>query len=178
MEAQKAGILDRIEEVLISLFLGVATLLVFAQVVARYAFNSGFTWAPELVEYLFLWSVMIGASYGVKHGVHLGVDILVTKFPPDIRKWVILTSIAISIAFTAGMCYLSIFYVRESYRMELVTVDLEIPQWIPHLALPFGFALITFRFIQVGWLVYTGKQEKITRSNEPGSDADEIEVAE
>ncbi len=178
MEEQKAGILDRIEEVLISIFLGVATLLVFAQVVARYAFNAGFTWAPELVEYLFLWAVMIGSSYGVKHGVHLGVDIMVTKFRPEIRKWIILTSIAISIAFTVGMCYLSIFYVWGNYRMELVTVDLEIPQWIPNLALPFGFALITFRFVQVGWLVYTGKQEKITQSNEPGSEADEILIAD
>jgi len=178
MEQHKVGLLDRIEEILISIFLGVSTLLVFAQVVARYVFNTGFTWAPELVEYFFLWTVMIGASYGVKHGVHLGVDILVTKFKPEVRRWIILTSILISIIFTAGMCYLSIFYVRESYRMELITVDLEIPQWIPHLALPFGFALITFRFIQVGWLVYTGRQEKITLSNEPVPDSDEIEIPE
>ena len=178
MEQQKAGVLDRIEEILISIFLGVSTLLVFAQVVARYAFNTGFTWAPELVEYLFLRSVMIGASYGVKHGVHLGVDILVTKFRPEIRRWLILSAILISIFFTAGMCYLSFFYVRETYRMELITVDLQIPQWIPYLALPFGFALITFRFIQVGWLVYTGRQEKITQSNEPASDSEEIVIPE
>jgi len=178
MEQQKAGILDRIEEILISLFLGVSTLLVFAQVVARYVFNSGFTWAPELVEYFFLWTVMIGASYGVKHGVHLGVDILVTKFRPEIRRWIILTAIGISILFTAGMCYLSVFYVRESYTMELLSIDLQIPQWIPLLALPFGFALITFRFFQVGWLVYTGRQDKITQSNEPAPDADEFEIIE
>lgn len=178
MEQQKVGVLDRVEEVLISIFLGVATLLVFAQVVARYAFNTGFTWASELVEYLFLWSVMIGTSYGVKHGVHLGVDILVTKFRPATRRLVILTAILISIIFTAGMCYLSVFYVLETYRMELITVDLQIPQWIPYLALPFGFALITFRFLQVGWLVYTGRQEKITRSNEPASESEEITIPE
>lgn len=178
MEQQKAGLLDRIEEVLISLFLGVSTLLVFAQVVARYAFNSGFTWAPELVEYFFLWTVMIGASYGVKHGVHLGVDVLVTRFKPEIRRWIILTAIGISTVFTSGMCYLSIIYVRESYKMELLSVDLQIPQWIPHLALPFGFALITFRFLQVGVLVYTGQQKTLTRSNEPGPDTDELEVLE
>ena len=176
MEQYKVGLLDRIEEILISLFLGVSTLLVFAQVVARYAFNAGITWAPELVEYLFLWTVMIGASYGVKQGVHLGVDILVTKFNPEIRRWIILASILISTVFTTGMCYLSIFYVWESRRMEVVTVDLEIPQWIPYLALPFGFSLITFRFIQVGWLVYTGRQERITQSNEPAPENDEIEI--
>ncbi len=167
------SLLDRIEEVLISIFLGISTLLVFAQVVARYVFNTGFTWAPELVEYMFLWTVMIGASYGVKHGVHLGVDILVAKFPPGVQRWIILTAVAISLTFTAGMAYLSYFYVYETYKMELITVDLEIPQWIPHLALPFGFTLISLRFLQVGWLVYTGRQDKITRSNEPAPEADE-----
>jgi C4-dicarboxylate transporter DctQ subunit len=105
--------------------------------------------------------------------VHLGVDILVAKFKPDIRRWVILSAISISLLFTTGMFYLSIFYVLEAYKMELMTVDLEIPQWIPYLALPFGFGLISIRFLQVGWLVYTGKQGKITQSNEPVPDSDE-----
>ncbi len=173
MEKQRVSLLDRAEEILISIFLGASTLLVFAQVVARYAFNSGFTWAPELVEHMFLWTVMIGASYGVKHGVHLGVDILVAKFKPDVRRWVMLSAIGISLLFTTGMFYLSIFYVLGAYRMELMTVDLEIPQWIPYLALPFGFGLITIRFLQVAWLVYTGKKGKITQSNEPVPDSDE-----
>ena len=169
---KSVALLDRIEEILISIFLGISTLLVFAQVVARYVFNTGFTWAPELVEDMFLWTVMIGASYGVKHGVHLGVDILVAKFSPAVQRWIILAAVAISLAFTGGMAYLSCFYVYESYRMELITVDLEIPQWIPHLALPFGFTLISLRFVQVGWLVYTGRQSKITQSNEPAPETD------
>lgn len=173
MEKQRVSLLDRAEEILISIFLGASTILVFAQVVARYAFNSGFIWAPELVEHMFLWTVMIGASYGVKHGVHLGVDILVAKFEPTKRKWLMLAAIAISILFTSGMFYLSIFYVLGTYRMELITVDLEIPQWIPYLALPFGFGLITIRFLQVAWLVYTGSQDKITQSNEPVSGSEE-----
>jgi len=154
MRKRIGRVFDRTEEILISLFLGISIVLVFAQVVARYVFRSGFTWAPELVEYFFLWTVMIGASYGVKHGVHLGVDILVAKLRPRIRRLVQLATVGASLLFTVGMCYLSVFYVLESYRMELVTVDLEIPQWIPHLALPFGFALMSFRFLQQGWQIY------------------------
>ncbi len=178
MEVQKTTLLDRVEEILISVFLGVATLLVFAQVVARYGFNSGFTWASELVEDLFLWTVMIGASYGVKHGVHLGVDILVAKLPSRIRRLVILGAIGISIIFCAGMCYLAFFYVLETHRMGVITVDLQIPQWIPLLALPIGFAMITLRFVQVGWQVASGKRETITQSNEPASSCEEIIIAE
>jgi len=167
------SLIDRIEEILISVLLGVATILVFAQVVARYVFNTGFTWAPELVEHLFLWTVMIGASYGMKHGVHLGVDLLVAKLPSRAQRWMILAAVAISLGFTGGMCYLSVFYVLESYRMELITVDLEIPQWIPHLALPFGFLLISLRLVQVGYLVATGRQSRITRSGEGSGDRED-----
>ena len=63
-----------------------AFLCVFSQVIARYVFNSGISWGKEMVEHLFLWIVMIGASYGFKHGVHLGVDLLMRKLPEGPRK--------------------------------------------------------------------------------------------
>jgi C4-dicarboxylate transporter DctQ subunit len=173
MEKVKSGIIDRIEEVLISVLLGLATLLVFAQVVARYAFNTGITWAPELVQHFFLWTVMIGASYGFKHGVHLGVDVLMKKLPEAQRRIMALVAVVISLGFTGFMGYLSFFYVHDAYKMELMTVDLEIPQWIPHLALPIGFTLISIRLVQVFFWVYTGKMINVSTSGE--LDTDEIE---
>jgi C4-dicarboxylate transporter DctQ subunit len=173
MEQVKSGIIDRIEEILISLMLGIATLLVFAQVVARYVFNAGITWAPELVQHLFLWTVMIGASYGFKHGVHLGVDVLMKKLPEIQRRIMALTAVVVSLSFTLYMAYLSFFYVHDAYRMELLTVDLEIPQWIPHLALPIGFGLISIRLVEVFYWVYTGRMVNVSTSGE--IDSDEIE---
>ena len=170
MEKSKPTIIDRIEEILISVLLGFATLLVFAQVVARYAFNKGIIWAPELVEHLFLWIVMIGASYGFKHGVHLGVDVLMKKLPQVQRRIMALVAVLISLGFTGYMAYLSFFYVQGSYKMELITVDLEIPQWIPLLALPFGFLMVSIRLIQVGWLIHTGRMINVSTSGELGSD--------
>jgi C4-dicarboxylate transporter DctQ subunit len=170
MEKVKSTIIDRLEEILISVLLGVATILVFAQVVARYVFNKGITWAPEIVEDFFLWTVMIGASYGFKHGVHLGVDVLMKKLPPGPRRIMALIAVVISLAFTVYMAYLSFFYVHEAYKMELMTVDLEIPEWIPNLALPFGFTLISIRLVQVFWWVYTGRMINVSTSGELASD--------
>ena len=173
MEQSKSTIIDRIEEIMISLLLGAATLLVFAQVVARYAFNKGITWAPELVQYFFLWIVMIGASYGFKHGVHLGVDVLMKKLPQTQRRIMALVAVLISLGFTGFMFYLSLFYVRENYRMGLTSVDLEVPLWIPHLALPVGFLMISIRLVQVFWWIYTGRMVNVSTSNE--IDSEEIE---
>ena len=166
----KTGIIDRIEEILISVLLGVATILVFAQVVARYVFNAGIIWAPELVQHLFLWTVMIGASYGFKHGVHLGVDVLMKKLPPAPRRIMALIAVVISLCFTVYMAYLSFFYVHDAYKMELITVDLQVPQWIPNLALPFGFTLVSIRLVQVFWWIYTGRMINVSTSGELDSD--------
>ncbi len=170
MENVKPTIIDRIEEFLISTLLGAATLLVFAQVVARYIFNKGIIWAPELVEHLFLWTVMIGASYGFKHGVHLGVDVLMKKLPDGARRLMALVAVLISLCFTGAMMYLSIFYVLDSYKMGIITIDLEIPQWIPHLALPIGFLMISIRLVQVFWWIYTGKMINVSTGGEINSD--------
>ena len=166
MEEAKSTIIDRLEEILISVLLGAATILVFAQVVARYVFNAGITWAPELVQHFFLWTVMIGASYGFKHGVHLGVDVLMKKLPEAQRRIMALVAVVVSLGFTGYMAYLSFFYVHEAYKMELMTVDLEIPQWIPHLALPFGFTLISIRLVQVFFWVNTGRMINVSTSGE------------
>ena len=172
MEKVKSTIIDRIEEILISVLLGAATLLVFAQVVARYAFNKGITWAPELVQHFFLWTVMIGASYGFKHGVHLGVDVLMKKLPETQRRIMALVAVLISLGFTGYMAYLSFFYVHDAYKMDIITVDLQIPEWIPNLALPFGFTMISIRLVQVFFWVYTGRMINVSTSGE--LDTDEI----
>ena len=172
MEKVKSTIIDRIEEILISVLLGAATLLVFAQVVARYVFNAGITWAPELVQHFFLWTVMIGASYGFKHGVHLGVDVLMKKLPETQRRIMALVAVVVSLGFTGYMAYLSFFYVHEAYKMDIITVDLQIPEWIPNLALPFGFTMISIRLVQVFFWVYTGRMINVSTSGE--LDTDEI----
>jgi TRAP-type C4-dicarboxylate transport system permease small subunit len=83
-----------------------------------------------------------------------------------------LVAVVISLGFTLYMAYLSVFYVHDAYKMELITVDLQIPLWIPNLALPFGFSLISIRLVQVFWWIYTGRMVNVSTSGE--LDTDEI----
>ena len=71
-------ILDRLEEWIISLMLLAMTGLTFLQVVMRYVFNSGMTWALELTTVFFAIMIFVGVSYGVRVGSHIGVDALVS----------------------------------------------------------------------------------------------------
>ena len=80
------SITDTIEEKLIAGILGFMAALTFANVIARYAFNSNILWALELTVFLFAWLVLIGAVYAVKKGIHIGVDALINILPSPTRR--------------------------------------------------------------------------------------------
>ena len=81
-----AGFFDQLEENLIAIILGLMTLITFANVVARYGFNSNILWALEMTSILFAWLVVLGASYCVKLNAHLGVDAVVNLLSSPLRR--------------------------------------------------------------------------------------------
>lgn len=91
---------DRIEQTLIGSILGLMTAITFANVVARYVFNSNILWALELTVFLFAWMVLLGASYAVKVGSHLGVDIVLMSVSPRMRKLIGMVSVSCCIVFS------------------------------------------------------------------------------
>ena len=93
------SITDTIEEKLIAGILGFMAALTFANVIARYAFNSNILWALELTVFLFAWLVLIGAVYAVKKGIHIGVDALINILPSPTRRIISLIAASICIAF-------------------------------------------------------------------------------
>ena len=91
---------DRLEETLIGSLLGIMTLVTFANVIARYVFNSNILWALELTVFMFGWLVLLGAPYAVKKGAHLGVDAVINMLSAGPRKALALIAVVICIAFT------------------------------------------------------------------------------
>ncbi len=71
----------RVLEVLIALALAVMVVLVFGNVVLRYAFNSGITVSEEVSRWLFVWLTFLGAIVALKEHAHLGSDMLVSRLP-------------------------------------------------------------------------------------------------
>ena len=71
---------------LIALCLAGMVVLVFGNVVMRYAFNAGITISEELARWLFVWLTFLGAVAAlVRHG-HLGTDLLTARLGPTGRR--------------------------------------------------------------------------------------------
>ncbi|MEK9646475.1 MAG: TRAP transporter small permease [Alphaproteobacteria bacterium] len=179
---------DRIEETLIAVLLGLMTLITFANVIARYIFNDNILWALETTVFLFAWLVLLGASYGVKKTLHLGVDMLVVRIGPASRKVLGLASVACCLTFSLLMLIGSwqYWYPSASTRTFLIVNDIpmpgflqflsdwmnygekydKLPRFIPYFVLPLSMFLLTFRFIQVGVRIARGEAATLVASHE------------
>ena len=82
----------RLIEWVIGGLLAVMVVLVFGNVVLRYAFNSGITVSEELSRWLFVWLIFLGAIVAMRDHSHLGVDSVVKRLPPWGKKLCLVAS--------------------------------------------------------------------------------------
>jgi len=122
--------------------------ILFANVVARYIFNWGVPWADELVRYEIVWMVFIGGSVAARMGIHIGIDILATFSPKQIRPVILLVINAISLTFCLFLVIMGSDLVAQTKMFGQVTPALQIPMWVVQMAIPVGGALMALRFFQ------------------------------
>ena len=77
---------------LIALCLVLMVVLVFGNVVLRYAFNMGITLSEELSRWLFVYLVFLGAVVAMREHAHLGMDGVVKRLPPAGKKACLIAS--------------------------------------------------------------------------------------
>lgn len=189
-------ITDYAEETLIAAFLGLMTLLTFANVVVRYVFNDNILWALELTVFMFAWMVLVGASYGVKKHFHIGVDVVINLAPNGLKKTFALLAVFCCLFFSVSLLigswnyWLPFITDRAWYETEDIPMpDMlqflaewfnegeryeRLPRFIPYFALPLGMALMTFRFLQIAWFIMTNKLDRMIASHEAEEQLDEF----
>lgn len=169
--------LNYLEEWLIASLMGMATVIIFVSVVHRYGtgvelpvvqdwlLSINMAWAQELTIIMFVWMAKFGAAYGVRTGIHVGVDVLINRLSAPNRAKFIILGLSAGALFTGIVGTLGATFVLENgahYQIlswlgmdtgDLyegpVTPDLEWPTWIVYSAIPIGSYLMCFRFLQV-----------------------------
>ena len=159
-------ILDRLEEWIISLMLLAMTGLTFLQVVMRYVFNSGFTWALELTTVFFAVMIFVGVSYGVRVGSHIGVDALVKLLAPGKRKVVSILAVLLSLVYVGFILVGSMEYVLKMKQVGIELEDMSIERWHVLAVMPLGMALTGFRFLQILYDLVTGRADSLRLADE------------
>ena len=73
-------------EVVMAICLALMVVLVFGNVVLRYAFNSGIAVSEEVSRWLFVWLTFLGAIVALREHGHLGTEALVSRLGTTGRK--------------------------------------------------------------------------------------------
>jgi TRAP-type transport system small permease protein len=107
-------------EILIALLLAVMVVLVFGNVVLRYAFNSGITVSEEMSRWLFVWMTFLGAIVALRENGHLGTDMLVSRFGRTGKR------VCLAIAQVA-MLYVTYLLFTGSLAQVRINWDVEAP---------------------------------------------------
>jgi TRAP-type C4-dicarboxylate transport system permease small subunit len=133
--------------VIIGVAILVSILINFANIVGRYILLAPIIWAEEIMIYIMVWCVFIGAILVTWEGRHIKMDLLSTAFP---SPWKEIVNGLMVLAFVAA----SIFVILQNWtvtgmmvRLDQRSVVAEIPMSIPHSALLFGFAAMALALV-------------------------------
>jgi len=142
-----AAAASRVSAVVAGILILATALFVSYEVFMRFLFNAPTEWVNEVSVYLVLISAFLGLAPALASGKHISVDLVTTVLSPRLNRWL---KIIVSVL---GLCYSLVFLVTSwetalnSYQLNMLSVStLRIPLFIPQMALPIGFALMSLQF--------------------------------
>lgn len=181
------------EESLLVLVITSIMVVSFGQVVARYGFNTGWAAALEFSTIMFSWLILLGMSYGVKTGIHLGVDILLNAVPRPLCKFLALIGALTGVLYglilldSAWLAALgvdvrggAIEYWAKFFKVgigveevrypvfiqELFGIQDRVHKWLVLIILPISLALLVFRSLQAFVAILKGDREMLISGHE------------
>jgi len=141
--------LSSIETFLGGLCFSLSLILMFYEVVSRYIFNFSVYWSEELVRYLIIWSMFIGASMIIKTDGHIAISFFVDKLSERRKTIANQLNNLFCLIYSIFLLYTGWLLVNEAYIAKNISDSrMETPMWIPYLILPLGGLLLSVRWIE------------------------------
>jgi TRAP-type C4-dicarboxylate transport system permease small subunit len=118
-----------------------------ANIIGRYAFLAPLPWAEEVLSFLIIWAVCLGASAVTYDRRHLAMDVFVSLYPQWMRRvlegLILLTVIGFS-GFAAIQAWKIVAIMARNGQ---VSITAEIPMTVPYFGFVVGFAMIVLAAI-------------------------------
>jgi TRAP-type transport system small permease protein len=149
--------IERIMRWSVVALLTMMVLIVFTNVVSRYYLHASLAWSEEVARFMLVWLVFIGSFLAYIHNEHLGLDILVIKFPPKIRRIVAIgTNLLVIFALYAVM---EGGYLLMRDNFDWLSSAAEIPQGYVYFIVPFTCGLMLLQAVLKTFFLLTGENE-------------------
>lgn len=153
-----AGGVARLLEAVIVVSLAIMAVLVFGNVVLRYAFNSGIAISEELSRLLFVWLIFLGAILASAQHAHIGFDSLAKSLPPTVRKLLVVVTGVLMLA-------AAVIFVIGGWEQTKINLDNSYPVlgisygWLYAVAIVFGVGIFVTISVNI-WRALTGRERR------------------
>ncbi|MDM8349148.1 TRAP transporter small permease [Pseudomonas sp. sp1636] len=110
------------------------------------------TWSISLTKALFAWLIFFGLAYGVRTAGHIGVDALVKLARKPVQRIIGLIACLCCLGYAGLVSVASFDWVRTLFIANIGAEDLGhygIKQWHITLVVPFGYAMVFIRFLEI-----------------------------
>jgi len=143
------GTVEKIASTIAAVFMFAIMIIVFGDVIMRYAFNRPFSWAYDLISiYLMAGVFFLVLSEAYTSRAHVSVDILQQKFSPAMIRLSEIVTCIVGIVVFSLIAYLGFLRAVDSYQSaDVMAGAIPWPMWPSVGLVPFGAGLITLRLV-------------------------------
>ncbi|MCB1646092.1 MAG: TRAP transporter small permease [Pseudomonadales bacterium] len=138
--------LHRVEDGFLVTSLLTMLLLSLGQIFLRNFFDTGVLWAESFSRMLVLWVAMLGAMVATRESHHIAIDVISRYLPAYAERTMAVATSLFSAVITGLAAWYSYEFVSYEYLDETIAFA-DVPSWVCAAILPFGFAVISLRFL-------------------------------
>ncbi len=149
--------LHRLEDTVLISALASMLILAIIQIVLRNFFDSGFLWAESSLRILVLWVAILGAMVATRENNHINIDTLSRYVPENWQPAIRLLTSLFAAAICGTVAWHAFVFVQFEYEDQTIAFA-SVPTWACQSILPFGFAVMAFRFIYSAFAGLLGRR--------------------
>lgn len=127
-----------------------SVLVISYATVLRYVVGSSTVWQTELSIYFLLFATFCGAAYGLKHGDHVGIDIVLLRLGPRSRRLVRIVAAILGFVLVTVIAIMAFGSWWETLEKDRHSGTAWNPSLIlPHLIVPVGMVVLALQFLAI-----------------------------
>lgn len=136
-------------------------LIVFANVVLRYVFNSGILWSEEVSLLFEVWFIFLSLGLGVKHRLHMSINLVQRE---SIPSWLnrALDTLSDVVFIMVGVVMIVYGLRLTQFTMRSIMPATRWPAGVLYLVLPFSGVLVVVESLLhiAGWNMFDEEIDK------------------
>lgn len=153
----------------------VSMLIVCYGVFLRYVLGASTVWQLELSTYFLMFAAFVGGAYGLKHGDHVNLALVVDRLPERARLYVRLVASIFGFVFIVIVALIAYDLWWETTQAGRTSgTAWNVPLTYPYLIVPLGMTLIALQYLVIVVEIF---QQIISgqTSDHPPDEGDDLE---